>query len=89
MVNQKHFLTDFKITEFKCLKDFEITGFSQFNIILGGHNVGKTTLLEAMHASTCAASIDQLNTAPLTQRLFQMMVWVTTTYVSHTRRYLD
>ena len=41
-------LTYFKVKNFKRFEEFELNDITQFNIIVGDNNVGKTTLLEAL-----------------------------------------
>lgn len=41
-------LKDLKIKNFKCFKDFEIKNLKQVNLITGGNNAGKSTLIEAI-----------------------------------------
>ena len=43
----KH-IKDLTIENFKCFEHFEMKNISQFNLILGDNNVGKTTLLESL-----------------------------------------
>jgi AAA15 family ATPase/GTPase len=41
-------ITSFKLLNFKRFKSFEMNNLSQFNLIVGDNNVGKTSLLESL-----------------------------------------
>ncbi len=43
----KNIITNLKIKNYKCLKDFEVDNLKRVNLIGGRNNVGKTTLLDA------------------------------------------
>lgn len=42
-------LTSFSIKNFRCFRDLAIDGLQRINLIAGKNNVGKTSLLEAIH----------------------------------------
>ncbi|MFQ5733821.1 MAG: ATP/GTP-binding protein [Planctomycetaceae bacterium] len=42
-------LTSFSVKNFRCFHDLTITGLERINLIAGKNNVGKTSLLEAIH----------------------------------------
>lgn len=50
-------LTEFKVKNFKCFKEFEIKNLGRVNIFLGKNNVGKTSLLEAIYTYACGTSV--------------------------------
>ena len=43
----KNHITNIKITNFKCFKNFKVKNLAQVNLITGKNNVGKTAFLEA------------------------------------------
>ena len=49
MEQQKHFIKDIEIKNFKCFKDFKADGFGRVNLIGGKNNVGKTAFMEACY----------------------------------------
>jgi len=52
MEQQKHFIKDIEIKNFKCFKDFRAEGFGRVNLIGGKNNVGKTAFMEALYINT-------------------------------------
>jgi len=52
MEQQKHFIRDIEIKNFKCFKDFKAEGFGRVNLIGGKNNVGKTAFMEALYINT-------------------------------------
>src|SRR5512137_1635018 len=54
-------LQSIHIQSFKGFKDTEIGPFKKVNLILGGQNVGKTSLLEAVYASTTGDAMEAMN----------------------------
>jgi len=53
------FYESFRIKDFRCFEDLELTQFARMNLIAGRNNVGKTTLLEALfvHSGVCNPSL--------------------------------
>ena len=49
MEQQKHFIKNIEIKNFKCFKDFKAEGFGRVNLIGGKNNVGKTAFMEAIY----------------------------------------
>lgn len=54
-------LQSIHLQSFKGFKDTEVGSFKKVNLILGGQNVGKTSLLEAVYASTTGDSMNAGN----------------------------
>ncbi|MBU1668299.1 AAA family ATPase [bacterium] len=47
-LNNKHFIKNIEIKNFKCFEDFKAEGFGRVNLIGGKNNVGKTAFMEAV-----------------------------------------
>ncbi len=56
----KHLLTNIKIKDFKCFKDFKADGFKRVNLIGGKNNVGKTAFMEACFVNVSSETISNL-----------------------------
>jgi len=42
-----NFINDIEIVDYKCFKNFKVSGFKKVNLIGGQNNIGKTTFMEA------------------------------------------
>jgi len=50
-----------KITDYKCFKGFEVSGFKRVNLITGKNNIGKSALLEAITIHLGTFNFGKLN----------------------------
>jgi len=57
----KHLLTEIKIKDFKCFKNFKADGFKRINLIGGKNNVGKTAFMEACFLANSSFEIFKAN----------------------------
>ncbi|MBE0656515.1 MAG: AAA family ATPase [Bryobacteraceae bacterium] len=54
-------LHDFRVTNFKCFEDLNLTQLGQVNLVVGRNSVGKSSLLEALYAYRSEDPIDALD----------------------------
>lgn len=73
-------ITDIKISNFRGIGDLELTGLKRVNLIIGGNNVGKTSLLEAIGAGAAPDLVKSLpglfraNTGKVSDRYFKWLL---------------
>ncbi len=46
---QRRFIGDFRISNFRCFEELNLSGLGQVNLVVGKNGVGKSTLLEALY----------------------------------------
>lgn len=73
-------ITDIKITNFRGIGDLELTGLKRVNLVIGGNNVGKTSLLEAIVAGAAPGVVKTLpglfraNSGKVAKRYFKWLL---------------
>lgn len=73
-------ISDIKISNFRGIGDLELTGLKRVNLIIGGNNVGKTSLLEAIVAGAAPGVVKLLpglfraNSGKVAKRYFKWLL---------------